>query len=133
MLDWQELSEDARGLLESLPGRQVTLVKLASAPISSSTPWRTESSRSVPEKTLTINAVFVPASGMPSFGRREVQEDIFSRAEQVLLYAPGPNGPEGVHGYNEVVDTDGSRWTITYVDTLSPSTEILLYSIGVKR
>jgi hypothetical protein len=65
--------------------------------------------------------------------RRENQEDLFSGAEQVLLFAPGKGGPTDIMEYNEIIDTDGSRWTITKVDTLAPSTEVLLYSIGVKR
>jgi ethanolamine utilization microcompartment shell protein EutS len=35
MLDWQGLADEAREILDALPGRQVTLVKLAPAPDSS--------------------------------------------------------------------------------------------------
>ncbi len=135
LFDFRALADQAASTLASVPGRRVTFVRLSDAPSDPARPWRgSNDSRQAPV-TSVQTAVFIPAQGSPAFGRRQETSELVKRTQQVALVAPGGQTTVDLSIFDEVVDTDGSRWKITYVETLEPGDKgvRVLYQVGLMR
>lgn len=109
-------------------GRSVTVQKLNVSASDPSKPWQGQNTQTV-DASEPARAVFVPPSGS-GFGRDLISEDNIKRVEQVALIAQTPND---IQDYDAILDTDGSLWSVVFVQVLKPGDEIVLYAFGVKR
>lgn len=113
-------------------GRSVTFVAFDTTEADSSKPWNGPADpRSSPDATLALDAVFVPPGGVADLGRVDEVDDLLKRAEQVLICSPG--AAVDLTAYQEVLDSDNTRWKITGVKTLKPGGSIVLNYVGVRR
>lgn len=114
-------------------GRQVTFIKVATTPSDTSAPWRgSDDPRTVPADSEQLFAVFVPVAGS-ALGLRYTSEELVKRAEQVALVAPGSSFTKDLEDFDEILDSDGSRWRIEFVETLKPADVAVMHSVGVRR
>jgi hypothetical protein len=133
MVDFTAIANLANTILADLPGRSVTVIKLDDSVDDAAKPWRGASdARSTPAASSTQTAVFVPPTGS-GLGSLVQQEELIKRSEQIMLIAPGAASSDDLSDFDEVIDTDGSRWKITFTEVLAPSDVTLLYAIGVRR
>jgi hypothetical protein len=110
--------------------REVTLLQLNAAPTNPAKPWLPGNVRTAPVATKVVPAVFVDPSSLDALGREATRDDSWvARSTQVAIIAT----TESLEKYNEMVDTDGSRWKVTGVRMLKPGPINLLAYIGVSR
>jgi len=111
-------------------GRAITLVQLDATPTDSNQPWKGNTNvRGEPLATLTVNGVFVEPESLERLGKQRQSNDFVKSAEQVIIIAY--DGPLGQ--YDEVIDSDASRWTVHNVQELGPGDKILLHYLRVQR
>ena len=79
---------------------------------------------------LTLDAVFVPPSGVANLGLETETEDLFKNADQVMIFSAGAQ--VDVEGFDEVTDT-GTRWKIDVLRVLKPGDVNILAYAGVSR
>lgn len=80
--------------------------------------------------STSVDAVFVPITGLASLGIATTKIDAFKTSEQVALLPPA------AFDYAEqqfLIDSDGSVWKINIIDMLKPAETALLFYIGVSR
>jgi len=125
--DFTEFVELARELIAE-NGRSVTFQKLDASAADPAKPWKGAGAPTV-EAEVTTTAVFLPdGSGM---GKLIEDNDLFKKAEQVLLVAPPASGE--VLGDFHVVLDGGSRWKVDVAKELRPGPITVLYAMGVSR
>lgn len=117
-------------------GRKVSAVKFTKTPDSSSERWKgtADIRDSADNVTENFSAVFAQPTGEDKLGKSTISADLAKRSEQILLVSPGKKTIKSdLAEFNEIIDTDGSKWKIEGVETLKPGNVVLLYYIGVKR
>ena len=80
--------------------------------------------------STSVDAVFVPITGLASLGIATTKIEAFKTSEQVALLPPA------TFDYTEqqfLIDNDGSVWKINIIDMLKPAETALLFYIGVSR
>lgn len=113
-------------------GRSVTFVQFDTTPDDVAKPWNAAADvRTTPASTLVIDAVFVPPSGVTFLGQSSDATELLRRVEQVMIVSPGAT--DNLKDYQEVIDTDGSRWRVTMVEILQPANDVVLCYVGVRR
>ena len=113
-------------------GRLVTLVSLDDTPAVAAQPWKGAADpRATPDATLPVRAVFVPPSSASALGLRIDTNDLVKRAEQIAIVSPG--GAVDTEIYDEIADSDGSRWKIVFSENLKPAELLVLSFFGVAR
>jgi len=114
-------------------GRSVTFIQLDAGTDDANQPWRGKAdARATPANSVTLIAAFVPPSGVALGAEMALAEDLVKRSEQIMLVAPGTDQRD-FSAYDEVIDTDGTRWKIIFSDLLKPAEIAILWSIGVRR
>lgn len=131
MVDLTPLIATAQRLITE-NGRAVTLVQFNTTPSNSDKPWLGPADpRSSPDSTLAVDAVFVNPGETFSLGASFKVSDLMKRSEQIMLVSPGASADMSL--YNEVIDTDGSKWKIDQIEVLKPGTSVALVYVGVSR
>ena len=127
--DYTEMAGISQTLIAEF-GRTVTFVELGDVPANPAQPWLGAASpRGAPKQTLALKAVFVEPSSLNELGSQAVSEDFLKRCTQIaLVYASVELAP-----FDEILDSDGSRWTIQVLSKLKPGGTLLLYFVGVAR
>lgn len=111
-------------------GRQVTFVELGDVPADAAKPWLGASApRTSPASTLSVMAVFVEPASIDVLGKEATVQDFVKRSVKIALVATGVS----MSPYDEVIDTDGSRWKIQGFSELTPGDTTLLYFVGLSR
>jgi hypothetical protein len=111
-------------------GRSVTLIELDPGPSTPSQPWLGSNvPRTAPLSTKVVSGVFVEPHSLTALGRNAVSDDFLSRCTSVCIVATSAS----LEKFSELLDTDGSRWKITAVQTLTPGPATLLAYVGLKR
>lgn len=129
MPDYTKLAATAQRLVEN-SGRDITLVEFNTTPADASKPWRGASDpRTTPDATLAVSGVFVEPSSATKLGMSTEVSDLLKRSSQIIIVASTAD----LKSYNEVIDSDSSRWKIVGMETLKPGDTTLLYFIGVQR
>lgn len=120
----------ARRLIVSR-GRMVTFIKLDTTPADNSMPWRGATDpRANPSETATVPAVFVPPSGAARLGFSTFSEELLKRSNQIAVCAAGSYDLET---FDEVIDTDTTRWKVIFTETLQPATVRIIYFVGLSQ
>lgn len=128
-LDYAEIAADALELVTEA-GRSVTLVELNNTPADAQKPWRGATDpRLVPTATLAVPAVFVEPSSAQWLGLHLEISDFVKKSSQIAIVASTAD----LKSYNEIIDTDSTRWRITGMEQLKPASTSLLYFIGLTR
>lgn len=112
-------------------GREVTLLQLSATAANPAQPWRGQADpRSTPAGSKAVSAVFVDPSSLDALGRETTRGDSWvARASQMVIIATS----EDLEKYDELVDTDGSRFKVIGVRMLKPGPVNLLAYVGVAR
>lgn len=127
--DYTDIEASALELIVSF-GRSVTLVQLDPGPTVAGKPWQGSTApRTAPLATKSVSAVFVEPHSLTQLGRECVSDDFVRRCTNVAIVATSSN----LEPYNELLDSDGSRWKITTTATLKPGGVNLLAYIGLSR
>jgi hypothetical protein len=127
--DYDEIREIAEELIEEF-GRQITFVQLDSTASTPSKPWRANTApRGNPVQTLQLYGVFVEPESLERLGKQRVSNDFIKSAEQVIIVAF--NGSLG--DFDEVIDSDGSRWTVHNIQELAPGDSGILHYFRAQR
>lgn len=109
-----DLSAIARRLIQR-EGRVVTLVQLGAA--NPATPWEPSvDPRVAPVSTLQLSAAFVQPGTLQAFGSPLNREELMARAQRYALFEPGSD----LTIYQELIDADGVRMKIVFIDRLRP-------------
>lgn len=116
-------------LLEEF-GRPVTFIELGDVAANASQPWLGATSpRGAPKQTLVLNAAFVEPESMERLGNDATTDDFHKRSQQIcIVHAAVELAP-----FDEILDTDGSRWKITGISKLKAGPTLLVYFVGTKR
>lgn len=127
--DYTELVSVSRDLI-ALFGRSVTFVELADVPANPAQPWLGAANpRGAPKQTLVLKACIVEPRSLSQLGNEALSEDFIKRAQQIaLVYSAVELAP-----FDEIIDSDGSRWTIQELSKLKPGATLLLFFVSVKR
>ncbi len=127
--DYTEIEAAALSLVQDF-GRIITLVELDPGPSTPSQPWLgSNAPRTSPLSTKSVSAVFVEPHSLTMLGRNAVSDDFLSRCTSVCIVATSSS----LEKFSELLDSDGSRWKITAVQTLTPGPVTLLAYLGLKR
>ena len=126
--DYNPIALEARALLTEF-GRTVTFVQMNNVPDNTAQPWLGSSTARVAVASLEVDAVFVEPSSLNTLGRQDVQLEFVERSEQIGLVSTDTD----LHDFNEIIDTDGTRWKITGLSELKPGLKSMLYFVGVYR
>jgi hypothetical protein len=111
-------------------GRIVTFVELGNTPSDSNKPWLgTATTRSSPLSTFSTSAVFVEPSSLDQLGQEVITDDFVKRSQQILIVA----STQEFRKFDEIIDTDGSRWKIQGISELKPGDSAVMHFIGVSR
>lgn len=125
---------DSAALKVAAKGRSVTFIKLETTPADSDKPWRGAADpRTTPADSLSTSAVFVPLSSASNLGLSTKSEELVKRTRQVAIVALGSESTEDLEDYQELIDSDGSRWRITFIETLKPADVRIMHFVGVGR
>ena len=121
--------------LVSANGRNVVFVKLSQQTDDPTKPWRgVTDARTTPLAQATVPMVTVPPSSASQLGLSTVYENLLARTDQIGIAAPGGASNDDLAEFNEIVDQDGSRWKIEFVETLNPAGAVrIVYFIGLRR
>lgn len=127
--DYTDIEAAAVSLISDF-GRTVTLVQLDPGPTVVGKPWQGSTApRTAPLSTKSVSAVFVEPHSLTQLGRECVSDDFVRRCTNVAIVATSSN----LEPYNELLDSDGSRWKITTTATLKPGGVNLLAYVGLSR
>ena len=131
VFDYAEMAAEALEIVtEFSAGRTVTLVQLDSGTVDPAEPlYGPTDPRATPVASVTLPAVFVDPSAVENLGRMAQREDWVARSTQVAVVAT----TQDLIKYNELIDTDGSRWRITGMRMLTPGLLPLAAYVGVAR
>jgi hypothetical protein len=111
-------------------GRIVTFVELGNTPTDSNKPWAgTSTLRSAPLSTFSTSVVFVEPSSLDQLGQEVITDDFVKRSQQILIVA----STQEFRKFDEIIDTDGSRWKIQGISELKPGDSAVMHFIGVSR
>ena len=127
-------ADKARSLIAK-KGRLVSFIKLDITPADSSKPWRgAADARATPASTVAnVAAVFVPPSSAQALGFRMQTSQLDERVEQIAIVSTGGTVQTDLSDYDEVIDSDNSRWKIEFVEKLAPAEVNILYFVGMRR
>lgn len=129
MPDYTALAAKAATLVQN-SGRQITLVQYDDTLEDSNKPWRGPvNARTSPKSTLQVYGVFVEPSSATKLGMSTEVSDLLKRSKQVIIIASTAD----LSIYNEVLDSDNSRWKIVGMEKLKPASTTLLYFMGVAQ
>ena len=129
MPDYVKLAATAERLVAN-SGRTITLVQFNSTPADANKPWRGAADpRITPDATLSIVGAFVEPRSDIRLGLSSEIADLLARSSQVIIVASTAD----LTAYNEVIDSDTTRWKILGLEKLKPGDTTLLYFIGVVR
>jgi hypothetical protein len=115
-------------------GRSITLVQLNDTVTDSAKPWdgvNPTNPRTTPDSTLILDAVFVFPTGLLNLGLGAAQQDMLARSTQIAIVSAG--AAVDLSDYSEIIDTDGTTWTIGTVEMLRPASDTVLGYLGVRR
>lgn len=113
-------------------GRAITLVQFNDTETDIAKPWEGNTApRTVPDATLAIDAVFVFPTGLLNLGLGADQRSLLARSEQICILSPGATADISI--YQEIIDTDLSRWTIQTTEQLKPANDTVLAYLGLRR
>jgi hypothetical protein len=127
-MDYAELLATAQELIADA-GRVVTFERLAAGAPSAAQPWKGAGTPTV-EASAQAAAVFVPVSGH-DLGGLAVSKELLARCEEVCMTAPAGDGFD-MQRCTSIAD-GGTRWRVTWVQTLKPGDTVVLYALGVAR
>lgn len=129
MPDYVKLAATAERLIAK-SGRAITLVKFDRTVETPTKPWRgaEEPRGSNATETPTVG-VFVEPSSATKLGMSAEVTDLLKRSQQMIMLSTQVD----ISAYNEVVDSDSTRWKIIGMEKLRPGETTLLYFVGVKR
>ena len=127
--DYQSIINDAVELIEDF-GREVTFIELNDTASNPLKPWLgTAAPRSSPRQTLDLFGVFCEPESMERLGNDAVTEDFIKKSQQIMIV----HSPVELAAFDEVLDTDGSRWRIIDMSKLKPGPALVLYFVSLKR
>ncbi len=128
--DYSELAAFAIEMVAEY-GRQsnVTFVELGDVPADANKPWLGAAAPRTAVSSLGVRAVFLEPSSLDVLGSESVVQDFVKRSTQIALVAT----PSSLSPYEEVIDTDGSRWKVQGFSKLKPGDTTLLYFVGLAR
>ena len=130
MVDFTKLAATATRLV-SANGRSVTFAQLDTTPADSSKPWRGDATpRTSYAATSSQTAVFVPPGGVQQLGLGFLKEELVERAQQIMILSATS---DDLQDFDEVIDDDGSKWKIEFVEVLRPASTKVLNFVGVRR
>lgn len=131
--DYAKLADRARTLIQEF-GRRVTFVRFSEQVQDVTKPWRGASDprQSLAEEFET-SAVFVEPSSATQLGMQTAVLDLLARSKQILIVAPGASLERELEEFQEVIDSDDSRWKVMGLEKLRPAETTLLYFVGVAR
>jgi hypothetical protein len=127
-IDYDTIATVVRTLL-SENGRTVTLNKMDNVPSNSSKPWQGSTTARTAVATLEVSAVFVEPSSLDTLGRDYVSPEFLKRSEQIAFISTDTR----LDQFNEMVDSDSTRWRIVDMTELRPGSKSMLYFVGVKK
>lgn len=111
-------------------GRTVTFVQLSTTKTDPNKPWRNNADpRATPLATLQKKIVQVEPESDQRLGEAMITDDLLKRVEKIFIVA----GDDNLDSYNEIIDSDSSRWKIEFTHKLQPGDVLLCYFVGVKR
>ena len=111
-------------------GRQITLQQLDPGPTNAAQPWKgTATPRGSPIDSLQVMGAFVEPESLERLGKQRQSNEFVKSAEQVIIVIY--DGSLG--NFDEVLDADGSQWTIHNIQELGPGDKILLHYLRVQR
>jgi hypothetical protein len=111
-------------------GREVTLIELAESVSDPTQPWLGNTApRTTPAAELTVMAVFVEPSRLDDLGTSALGEDFLRRVSQIAIIA----STEDLDDFDEILDSDSSRWRVERVSSLKPGPVNLLHYLGLNR
>ncbi len=129
--DYAPLVADAQALIAEF-GRSVTFVAFDTTAADPAMPWNGPTDpRGTPSASLAASAVFVEPASASKLGLNTTDNDMVKRSEQIMMVAPGASADMSV--YQEVVDSDSSRWKIEGISVLKPADTVVLAFVGVRR
>lgn len=127
--DYTSIAATAKSLVAQF-GRTVTFVELGDVPADPAKPYLGSASpRGAPKQTLALPAVFVEPSSLQALGRGDVSDDFLKRSTQIALVFSAT----ALEPFDEIIDTDTSRWKIQDLSRLKPGAVDLLWFVGLKR
>lgn len=113
-------------------GRSVTFIAFDATSSDVSQPWLGPTDpRATPSATLPLDAAFVEPDAADALGHTISLQDLIQRSEQILIVSPGAAVDLSV--YQEVIDSDASRWKIEGFEILKPGDDVVLSFVGLKR
>ncbi len=111
-------------------GREVTFIKHNSTLSDANQPWEGPTdARTSPDSTKKMFAVFFNPATMARLGITFEQNDLFPRAEQIMMVSPGT---VNVEEFQEVLD-GGTYWKIGQIEIFKPGSLVALAYVGVAR
>lgn len=131
--DYTKPLATARRLVEKF-GKLVTFIELGDTPTDTDKPWEGQTDKkSDPKQTQALNAVFVEPESSTKLGIENMNDDLMTRTDKILIVEPNAAGDIKLEQFNQVIDTDDSTWNILFVRTLRPADVTLLFFVGVAR
>jgi hypothetical protein len=129
LFDYTPISNTALSLINKF-GRSITLVDFNSSTNDQTKPWRGSSeTRSSPDRVIELDAVFVEPSQASRLGLSTNVDDLLKRSIQIAMVATN----QDLLGYQELLESDGTRWKIIKLETLRPADLTILYYIWVSK
>lgn len=127
--DYSEFVDDADELTAEF-GRLVTFVELSSGPTDPLKPWKGATDpRAVPVSTLNLFAAFVEPSTLDALGTQATGMDFLKRSTKIAIVS----STAALTNFDEILESDGSRWKIEGISTLEPGDTKILHYVGVRR
>lgn len=129
MVDYVALAATAQRLIQE-NGRSISLISFNATAADANKPWRGATDPRVsPSASLTLYGCFVEPSSAIRLGMSTETSDLLKRSTQIVMVASTAD----LSSYNEIIDSDTTRWKIEGMEKLKPGETTLLYFIGVKR
>lgn len=126
-------AEDAKTAIEA-EGRAITLVQLATTPADTAKPWRGNAGpRTTPLASMASYGLFVQPSSSTALGYRIATPELLKRADQVCIIGAGSDWTGDIEDFDEIIDTDNSRWKIVHTEKLQPSEFPILFYLWLQR
>lgn len=110
-------------------GRTIRLQLLGSSATDQSKPWKGSNYDNV-EKELVAGAVFVPVVGR-DLGTIVKDQDLLKRAKHIAIVEPIEEELE--EKVSRIKDIDGTMWRVVWCQCLKPSTQTILYVMGLDK
>lgn len=110
-------------------GRTIRLQLIGSTSVDPAKPWKGQDHDNV-EKELVAGAVFVPVVGR-DLGTIVKDQDLLKRAKQIAIVEPIEEDLE--EKVSRIKDIDGTMWRVVWCQCLKPSTQTILYVMGLDK